>query len=272
MFIKRGVIQDRNGIDLVWNEYEKNTKGENIRDFPLRKYIKQEVFSHILGFVSYPKKDQKNIYYEKEYTGKGGVEKYFNNILNGKLGQKIIIVDAFNKIFSENVYKKPQLGKNLKLTIDSKIQAKFFSLLKDYSKKYNFQSAAGVIMDVKNGEILSFISYPEFDSNVLTDGKDRKKILEYIEDNKKPFLNRVTYAEFTPGSVMKIFVALGALEEDIVNPNKFFETNGKLIIENPYFPDKPSIFRDWKNHGFVNMYKAIANSSNIYFYILGGRL
>ncbi len=264
LFLQRGVVYDRNGTELIWN----NTDLE--KDFSARAYIKKEGFSHLLGFLAYPQKDEKGIYYSREYEGKGGIEKSFNKQLNGVLGKKIIEIDAFGETISQNTIVLPEKGESLVLSIDEKIQEKLFQFLEDFSKEKDFQAGAGMIMSLENGEILSAVSYPEYSSEVLTSGKNREKIEEYITDPREPFLNRFSFAEFTPGSIMKIFVAMGALEEGLINPNDKIFTNGELVIENPYNPELPTIFRDWKNHGSVNMYDAIANSSNVYFYILGG--
>ncbi|MCA9365845.1 hypothetical protein KC723_03035, partial [Candidatus Kaiserbacteria bacterium] len=87
---------------------------------------------------------------------------------------------------------------------------------------------------------------------------------------KFPFLNKVLAGVYTPGSIVKPFVAYGALAEDIISPNKIIVSTGEIVIPNPYNPSNPSIFRDWRAHGKMNMKEAIAFSSNVYFYIIGG--
>ncbi|MCK5589111.1 MAG: hypothetical protein KAI16_02255 [Candidatus Pacebacteria bacterium] len=264
LFSERGVVSDRNGKELIWNE-------RNINDrFAKRRYIEDVGFSHILGFLSYPQKDKSNNFFEKEYKGKAGVEKYFNDKLNGVLGKRILETSATGEVISENVIQLSQAGENVALSIDADIQKEMAELLNDFINEKNFDGASGVLMSVENGEIISLVSLPEYDSNILTDGRDKKKIKEYIFDEKKPFLNRVTLGEFAPGSVVKPFIALKALKEKIISPYEKIYTNGKLILPNPYHPDKPSIFYDFRNNGIVDMKKAIAVSSNIYFYILGG--
>lgn len=264
LFSDRGVIFDRYKVPLVWNEFN------NDLDFSTRKYIEKKGFSHLLGFVSYPQKDTFGKYFEKEYVGKAGMERYLNERLNGVLGKKVFKIDARGNILSKNTISLSEAGTNIKLTIDARVQEKLSYFLANFLEKYSFQGGAGVIMNIKNGEIIAMTSFPEYDSNVLTIGKDRDKIIQYTHDINKPFLNRVLYAEFTPGSIVKPFVALAALQENIITPYQKIHTDGKLIIPNPWNPDLPTVFKDWKNHGTVNLFSAIANSSNIYFYKIGG--
>lgn len=264
LFSDRGVIFDRHNIPLVWNEFNDNL------DFSARKYIEKKGFSHLLGFVSYPQKDIFKKYFEKEYVGKAGMERYLNEKLNGILGKKVFKIDARGNVLSKNIISLPEAGTNIKLTIDAQVQEKLSYFLANFLEKYSFQGGAGVIMNIQNGEIIAMTSVPEYDSSVLTAGQNREKITQYNNDINKPFLNKVVYAEFPPGSIVKPFVALAALQENIITPYQKIHTNEKLIIPNPWNPDLPTIFKDWKNHGTVNLFSAIANSSNIYFYKIGG--
>ena len=264
IFSDRGVVFDRKGQELIWNK--KNEDG----DFSKRAYIDKPGFSHILGFLSYPQKDKTGKFFEKEYRGKGGVERYFNDILNGKLGERKIEVNSRGKIVSDNIIEEPEAGENLYLSIDADLQAKMFLALESYIKEKGFSGGAGAIMDIDSGEIITMVSYPEYSSAIMTEAQDKEKIKEYLKDKRNPFLNKVTYGEYTPGSIVKPFVAGAALKEKLIWPGKKIKTTGRLVIPNPYFPDKPSIFWDWKNHGTINLNQAIAWSSNVYFYLLGG--
>ncbi len=264
IFSERGVVFDRNQKILIWNE--NNSEG----DFAKRNYIEKLGFAHLLGFLSYPQKDKSGVFFEKEYQGKAGIEKYFNDYLNGELGKRYIEVNAFGKIISNNLISLPRPGKNLTLSIDAEVQEKMAESLNKYIKEKEFAGGAGMLMNVENGEIIAMVSLPEFSPKIMTNISDKEKIKEYFKDKRSPFLNKALFGEYTPGSIVKPFVALAGLQEKIIWPGKKIKTNGQLVIPNPYFPDKPTIFRDWKNHGVVNMYQAIANSSNVYFYLLAG--
>ncbi len=261
----RGSIYSRDGKQLVWNQ-----KSENEEDYPLRKYINASGFFNLLGFIKYPAKDKAGFYYEEEFLPKDGAELYLNEILFGRNGLELIETSVGGDIVSQSVVQLPKNGEDATLSIDSGVQEKLFETIKELSGRVGFQGGAGVIMDVHSGEILAMTSFPEYNSEVMTEGKEIEKIQGYYKDSNNPFLNRVVSGLYTPGSIVKPFLAFAALEEEIISPEKEIISTGKLVIPNPYNPDNPSIFKDWKAHGAVDMRKAIAVSSDIYFYQIGG--
>ncbi|HEY4515801.1 MAG TPA: penicillin-binding transpeptidase domain-containing protein [Candidatus Paceibacterota bacterium] len=261
----RGVIYDRNGKILVSNSIV-----EESEDFPRRIYLEKFGFSHLLGFIKYPAKDSSGFYFREEYEPQDGVEILFNEVLAGRNGLKISENDVSGNLVSESLIDPSLAGDSLQLAVDLRIQEKMYQEIKSLSERVGFLGGAGIIMDVNSGEILTLTSYPEYDSQLMTDGQASSTIRTYSTDNAKPFLNRIISGLYTPGSVVKPFLAFGALEEGVISPEKEIVSTGKLVVPNPYFPDQPSIFLDWKAHGAVDMRKAIAVSSNVYFYEVGG--
>lgn len=264
IFSMRGVIYDRNNEKLAWNTF-----GED-KEFALRKYSDLSGLSHILGYVKYPAKDSSGFYYNEDYIGKAGSEKFFNNQLTGENGLKIIETNALGKIQSESITRPPKEGNNAILSIDSRVENKLYESIFDLSKRAGFSGGAGIIMDVHNGEVLALASYPEYSSQILSDGSDAKSIKAYLEDINKPFLNRVVDGLYTPGSIVKPFIALGALTEKIITPSDKIFSGGSIAVPNIYDPNKPSIFTEIRAHGWVDVRKALAESSNVYFYEVGG--
>ncbi len=271
IFTERGIIYDRNGHELAWNKKPENTKqGDTPKEiFSTRTYLSPG-FSHVLGYISYPAQDKGGNFWQNELIGKDGLEKEYNDQIKGENGSKIIETNALGEIYSENVVNTPKLGTDLKTTIDSGIQMELFNLIKNASENYSFTGGAGVIMDVTNGEILTSTSYPEYNSEILSLGKDQDKIKTYITDKRKFFLDRVVSGLYTPGSVIKPFVAIGALAENIINQNKKILSTGSISIPNPYFPDQKTVFKDWRVNGWTDMGQALAVSSDVYFYSIGG--
>lgn len=276
LFAHRGTIEDVNGIPLAWNEedmtvFSSTTKGV-ITEIPRRAYTKLSGFSHILGYVSYPKKDSSGVFWQDDYVGKDGIEKMYQVKLQGTPGQKLIAVSARHEIQSENVTVDPKDGANLKLTIDSKVQNKLYEAMAALAHKVGFVSGAGVIIDVNTGEVLALTSYPEYNNNLLTNAtssEDKAKIDADLKNKANKFLNRVTSGLFTPGSTVKPFIAYAALAEGVITPEKQILSTGALVIKNKYGgPD--TVFKDWKAHGYVDMRQAIAQSSDEYFYQVGG--
>lgn len=263
IFSDRGVIYDRTGAQLVWNE-----AGEG-EDFSKRVYQSKKGLAHVLGHIGYPLRDTNGNYYQTEFVGKSGVEALLNDPLNGENGLKIVETDALQVVRSESVIRPPTDGKNFTLTVDQRVTEELYRLIEERSTESGFEGGAGVIMDVHSGELLALTSFPEYNPNILSEG-NLETVQKYISDTQKPFLNRVVSGLYTPGSIVKPFIALAALEEGIITPEKKILSTGALTLPNPYFPDKPSVFRDWKAHGLVNMREAIAVSSDVYFYEIGG--
>jgi len=265
IFGSRGVFYDRKGTFLAWNVIDKNEP-----EFTKRKYLDQTGLAHILGFLKYPTKDKAGFYYKVDFEGRDGVERYFNEYVAPQHGLKIVETDAHGAVQSESVLKPPKDGDSVTLTIDERLQEKLYAFIGATAKDHGFQGGAGVLMDVQNGELLSLVSFPEYNSQTLTDGADEAAIARAFNDPKKPFLNRATDGLYTPGSVVKPFVALGALEEKIITPEKTIVSTGSISVPNPFDPKKPTVFNDWKAHGVVDMRRAIAVSSDVYFYEIGG--
>jgi penicillin-binding protein 2 len=265
IFSKRGVIYDRLGVPLVWN-----TENPIDQAFDLRKYIDLSGFAHTLGYVKYPGKDKQGFYFTEVLGGISGVEKYYNEILSGKNGKRIVEVDALGNIQSENIIHAPVDGENIYLSIDSGIQNKMYEEIEKLAKQVGFTGGAGIIMDIHTGEVLAMTSYPEYSSQVMTDGKDNNQISNYRNNNNNPFLNRLTDGLYAPGSIVKPFMAIAALAENTIDPYQNILSTAYLSIPNPYDPSKPTLFRDWKVHGYVDMRKALAVSSDVYFYTIGG--
>lgn len=273
IFADRGIIYDRNKKELAWNkkvniETDPNAKTEN-NSFMMRAY-KTPGFSHILGYVSYPARDATGRYWQNEFIGKDGLEKEYNDKIKGENGSKIIESDALGKIYSENTINAPKRGEDLTTTIDSRIQTELYNSIKNLSENNSFTGGAGVLMDVRNGEILASTSFPEYDSEILSFGKDSEKISGYLVDKRKFFLDRTVSGLYTPGSIIKPIVAIGALTEGIIDPYKKILSTGSISIQNPYDKTKETVFKDWRVNGWTDMGQAIAVSSDVYFYTIGG--
>lgn len=265
IFAKRGVIYDRTGTTLAWNVENQDEKA-----FNLRKYIPLDGFAHLLGYLKYPAKDKYGFYYSDVFNGKDGVEKFYNQFLSGENGKKIVEVDASGNLQKDNIIQEPKDGSDLKLAIDAKVQNKLYQEILSLAKRAGFTGGAGVIMNIHNGEILALTSYPEFSSQILTDGQDRATINKYLTDKNNPFLDRVIDGLYAPGSTVKPYVAYAALTEKVIDPAKNILSTGSISLPNPYDPTKPSVFKDWKAHGYVDLRKALAVSSDVYFYEVGG--
>ncbi len=230
-----------------------------------RKYLAGKEIGNLLGYVGFPDENEKN-YHPEEFIGKSGIELTYQNYLRGKPGEIVyqITKNGLKKIKET----KPIPGKNLVLTIDWEFQKRVFELMNKYFQENNYKKGAFIALDPNSGEIISLISYPSYDPEWFLN--DQEKALQALNDKDLPFFNRVISGLYAPGSTIKIIHASAALEEKIVNPNTKIYAGGQIKIPHPYFPGTYSIFRDTKVYGWTDIYKAIANSVNVYFYVIGG--
>ena len=265
VFANRGVIYDRNDNKLAWN-----VESESSPEFALRKYSSTLGLSHVLGYIKYPSKDSSGFYYSEDFVGKDGVEKYYSDILSSKNGLRIVEVDAHGAIQSQSVVRPAVDGQDIKLSIDSNLQSEIYKIISDLANRVGFTGGAGVIMDVNTGEVLALTSYPEYDSQILTDGTNSLAINQLLKNKNNPFLDRAINGLYTPGSIVKPYMSIAALNENIIDPNTKILSTGSISIPNIYDPLHPSVFKDWRAQGWVDMRHAIAVSSDVYFYEVGG--
>jgi len=264
LFAERGVIFDRSRNQLAWNS---NSVG--LSSFARRQYATTTGMSHLVGYLKYPVKDSSGFYYNTNYRGIQGVEKSFDELLEGQHGKRIVEVDAQGEIISKSTVQSPVDGEDITVSIDKTIQHHLYKFIQQRAQDSGFRGGAGVIMDISTGELIALTSYPEFDSQNMTNGEAETIQQEQAKEGN-PFLNRVISGQFIPGSIVKPFIALTALKEDIISPTTHIVSRGTIEIPNPYDPDKSTLFYDWKKHGPVDMREALAVSSNIYFYVIGG--
>lgn len=261
---ERGSIFDRAGEALALNAPQDGA-GFSRRTYPLG-----EAAPHLIGYVAYPKRDRNGYWFQETLEGRAGAELAFQKRLAGENGIDITETNATGELVSGRTIHVPKNGEDITLSIDAGLQKELYKALKERADAAPFTGASGVIMDVATGEVYALASYPTFNPELISSGEDSSAIGAYVSDKSAPFLDRAIAGLYTPGSVVKPFVALAALEEGIIGPEKKILSTGSISIPNPYAPDIPSVFKDWKAHGFVDMREALAVSSDVYFYEVGG--
>lgn len=278
IFATRGVIYDRRGEELAWNEAQiasttavaSTSLPVQVGDsFALRVYTDSPGLSHVLGFVQYPKADAKGNWWREEYAGISGAELSYESMIAGENGSAVIETNARGEVERENIVIPPKNGADLTLSIDAELQSKLYSTLWSHAQTHGFKGGAAVIMDVHTGELLALTSFPEYSNAAFVNG-DTDAVRAASNDPRTPLLNRAVSGLYTPGSIVKPMFAIAALEEGIIDPSKEIVSTGALTVPNPYNPELPTVFRDWAAHGAVDMRRAIAVSSDVYFYVIGG--
>jgi penicillin-binding protein 2 len=237
---------------------------------PSRSYISDNALAHIVGYTgSLSDTDQKNPKY-KDYAhndilGKNGIELEYENYLRGQNGYEQIETDALGRDLERVASQPPVKGKDIYLTIDLDLQKKLYNALEQVSVNNGKKRSAGIVMDPRNGEILAAVSLPSFDNNLFSSRLSQADYQSLITNEDKPLFMRLFSGEYPPGSTFKIVMASAGLQENVISTQTTVNSTGGVKINNSFFPD-------WRpqGHGITNIYHALADSVNTFFYILGG--
>jgi len=234
-----------------------------------RQYPLGENFSHLLGYVAPVSEKDKASDRRRDpllqlpgfKIGKSGVEKKLERRLRGEAGNSQLEVNALGRVIRELSRQEGRPGDDVVLTIDSLIQNLAIEKLKD--KK----SAAAVVMDINNGNIIALASVPGYDPNAFEVGFTKKKWEEISSDPLAPLINKAVSGLYAPGSTFKMVVALAALEHGVITPSQNIYCRGHVELGN-------TRFHCWKKHGhgLVNLHTAIQQSCDTYFYEIAQRV
>jgi len=262
IFAPRGTITDMHGVVLAENV--QNEDGSVERQYPVPS------LSQVIGYVSYPKKDNKGVYYDMAEKGIAALEAKYDVMLTGVNGQMLTETDVAGHVRSEGTVVPAVPGKTLALSVDANLQKIFARAVADTASAHGFIAGAGVIMDTETGAVRSLVSYPSYDSNVMSSGGPSSIIAAYNTNPGHPFLDHAVQGVYVPGSIVKPIVASGALTDGLITPNTVLNDPGFLSLPDPYHPGKTFIYKGWKALGPVDVRKAIAWSSDVFFYTVGG--
>lgn len=234
---------------------------------PGRQYTGGAAFSSILGYVGpqtpdeYAKLKQSG-YRINEPLGKTGLESSYESDLRGSVGVNQVEQDAQGDLIQQLQTRDATPGDSIKLSIDPGLQ-NFVSDLLQHSLG-EATNAAAVVMSPKTGEIYSMVSIPEFDNNLFSAPEQNAALYEALSnDPRHPFLNQAVTAS-APGSVFKLITSSAGLQEGTITPNTTLNVPNAIL----YVKDEngmPFPLVDWEAHGTIDLYGAIAESSNIYF-------
>ncbi|MBI5621387.1 penicillin-binding protein 2 [Candidatus Falkowbacteria bacterium] len=226
--------------------------------------------SHVLGYNGQLTKADYEAhaaegYFLNDMIGKTGLEAFYEKTLKGANGQKQVEVDALGrekKIIAET---DPVAGQDLTLSLDYGLQKTAEAALSDSLKQFNKKRGAVVVMNPQNGEIMALVSLPSFDANNFAAGISTAEYSQLLNNQNKPLFNRVVAGAYPSGSTIKPVMAAAALAEGVITTATSFTSVGGIRIQQWFFPD-------WKagGHGVTNVYKAIAESVNTFFYMIGG--
>jgi len=250
-----------------------NMQGVILEEVSQRLYVTNEKLnslSHILGYNGKISEKELALHKNKEYflddyIGKTGVELSFEDFLRGESGKSKVETNALGKKIRVIAHKDSVPGNGLILSIDENLQNYIETLLSNELEEIEKERASVIVMDPRNGEILSIVSLPSYNNNLFVQGISNADYQSLINDNNNPLFNRSISGSYPPGSTFKPVVAASALEQGVITEWTKINSAGGIWVSTWFFPDWNS-----KGHGTVNVKQAIANSVNTFFYYIGG--
>jgi len=211
-------------------------------------------------------------YQQTDYIGKNGLEREYETVLRGSNGSEQTEVDVQQRPVKVLASKPSVAGQNLTLTIDKGLQDELVKSIQTQLTASGSGRGAGVVLNPKTGEILAMASLPGYDNNSFATGISSGDYAALLNNSNQPLFNKAFQGAYPVGSIIKPLVAAAALSEKVVTPETTVDDSGSLKIPNIYDPSIIYTYRSYESGGLgpVNMRRAIALSSNVFFYTVGG--
>lgn len=255
-----------NDIAIKIKSKGQGLEGISIDNESKRRYIYKDIFTHVLGYTG--QASQKDL--EKfsslssgDIVGKSGVERFYEDKLQGTPGILVEEIDVFGRSVDNNPYllSEPISGLNLYLSIDADVQKHLFDLIKDSVEKNSAAGGAGVLQDINSGEILAIVSYPSYDNNLFVGGISQVEYENLLKNTGNPLLDRALAAQIPPGSTFKTLVAAAALDAKVITKNTTYVSRSGYTFSNG------APFQEFRkgSYGSINVVQALTVSSNIFF-------
>ncbi|MBI1971529.1 MAG: penicillin-binding protein 2 [Candidatus Wildermuthbacteria bacterium] len=247
--------------------------GCTIRLNEIRNYDTGLLASHLLGYTAKISKEELSsrlLYSVADQIGKEGVERQYEEFLRGTPGKISVQTDAFGQIVAETKKSEPIAGSGVVLWMERGLQTKLFEGIERVFRDTGAKKAAAVALDPQTGGVLALVSLPSFDPTAFSGGISQKEWDKILQNPLSPLFNRVIGGVGYPtGSVIKPLIGLAALEEGVINETTTLFAPLELCVENVYTKQQ-ECFHDWTFHGNTDIKRAIAESVNPFFYMLGG--
>jgi penicillin-binding protein 2 len=278
------VIASNVSRDLALN-FDQSTNtvpGFSLDDNPIRQYNNLGgTLSSILGYTG--RVDANDLaanpnYSPTDYIGKLGIEKQYESVLRGQNGVTQTEVDASGKPIKVLASEPAEAGDNVVLTIDSDLQNYLTGAIQQQMQASGATQAAGVALDPRNGDLLAVVSLPGYDNNEFAGGISQSAYSKLVDDPSQPLFNKAIDGAYPTGSIIKPLVASAALQEQVINSSTTVDDTGSITVHNQYNPAITYTYDSYTDYetgqggplGVVNVVKALAVSSDVFFYTVGG--
>ena len=266
---------------FVLEEEHTELPGVVVEARPLRNYTQGALLSQLLGYIGSIPADDLDDYVEEGYqpsdlVGLTGIELTQEDLLKGVKGQKHVEVDVYEREVNVIASDPAVAGDNIILTVDAELQQVVQDALEEGMKAAGSEVGVAIVMDPRNGQVLSMVTLPTYDDNLFSGGISYDDFNMLNQDPRRPLVNKAVSGQYPPGSTFKVVPAVAALQDGVINTSTTFMCHGTLFLPNKYYPDdltKAQPFYCWNRagHGSENVVQALANSCNIFFYnAIGG--
>ena len=258
-------LTDEEVAILAANRYR--LPGVEVKARLFRNYPAGEGLSHVIGYIGrINDRDVSNLresgkitnYKGGTHIGKVGLEQYYEDILHGRTGFEQMETDSAGRAVRVLSQTPPVAGHDLILNLDMELQRVAEYVFGDYR-------GGLVAIDPNTGGVLAMVSKPGFDPNLFVDGIDPATWKELNESIDTPMVNRPLRGIYPPGSTIKPFMALAALELGLRKPSDAIADPGFYTL-----PGSSHRYRDWKKegHGTVDLHRSVVQSCDTYYYRL----
>ncbi len=271
MTVRSGV--DREAV-MRLSEHAFEMPGVQVTVGSTRHYNDGPLISHLAGYMGSISAEDADRLLEQGYNlddriGASGVEQWYEQDLRGTPGKRLYQVEVTGQEVGELKREPARPGNNLLLTLDIDLQRDVAKILQEGLR--NSTSGAAIVMDPRNGEILAMVSTPTFDNNIIGDPSREDELQALFNDRVNlPMFPRAYGAQYAPGSVFKLVTGSAALQEGVATRDTIIDSQGFMQVERDDYPDIKDRFNDNAAYGRQNFIQGLANSSNIYFFWLGG--
>ncbi|HVE80700.1 MAG TPA: penicillin-binding protein 2 [Candidatus Dormibacteraeota bacterium] len=261
--------------ELRFDEAILTVPGFSIDVNPIREYLDGGSLAAILGYTGRvsPEDLKRNpSYISTDLVGKLGIERQYEDTLRGRNGSEQAEVDSGGRPVKLLTSKRAEPGQNIMLSIDWELQKKLAESIAAQLTASGSKRGAGIAMHPRTGEILAAVNLPTYDNNLFAKGISAADYKKLTDDPGQPLFNKLTAGAYPSGSIIKPLVAAAALQEKVVGSGTTVNDSGQLEITNRYDPNVKYTFRSYEPGGLgvVNLVRALALSSNVYFYTVGG--
>ncbi|HVN26129.1 MAG TPA: penicillin-binding transpeptidase domain-containing protein [Candidatus Paceibacterota bacterium] len=239
-----------------------------------RTYPQGAVFSSVVGYIGrVTQADLKGNpkLTAQDFVGKAGIEKEYDSTLEGVPGVDVQFKNAQGKVLRTEERSNPAIGGSVHLTVDGGLQAELHSRLASGLASLGRQVGLGLAIDPRNGQVLSLVNLPGYNDNVFSDpASNTAEIENLLTSNLRPLFDRAVSGFYNPGSTIKPLDGVAILKDGVIDPKREIFSPGYLMVPNPYNSSTPTKYLDWRYQGNVDLASALAQSSDVYFYVTVG--